>query len=100
MHNSGLSNLTGKRGTDNFMRSHEEKGRKAAGSDPQMDAIANLFKEGHRIRLGIASSSFPSFLPNPGTPSTYLTTRALTSENVIYHDSRYPSAIEIPVRGK
>ena len=65
-----------------------------------LDAIANLFKAGHRIRLGIASSSFPSFLPNPGTPSTYLATRAITAENVIHHDSRYPSAIEIPVRGK
>ena len=65
-----------------------------------LDAIANLFKAGHRIRLGIASSSFPSFLPNPGTPSTYLVNIALSAENVIYHDSRHPSSIEIPVRGK
>ena len=64
-----------------------------------MDGIANLFKAGHRIRLSIASSSFPAFFPNPGTGGPlHLVTKAVTARNAIYHESRYPSAIEIPVR--
>ena len=65
-----------------------------------LDTIANLFKAGHRIRLGIASSSFPAFFPNPGTAQPmHLETKGVTARNVIYHDSRYPSSIEIPIRG-
>ena len=63
-----------------------------------LDAIANLFKAGHHIRLNISSSSFPRFLPNPGTgqPPPRVT-QGITAHNVIYHDSQYPSAIELPV---
>lgn len=65
-----------------------------------MDAVANLFKAGHRIRLTIASSSFPAYLPNPGTAvPIHLATQAVTARNAIYHDSRYPSSLELPVRG-
>lgn len=65
-----------------------------------LDAVANLFKAGHRIRLGIASSSFPAFLPNPGTASpTHLATKGIIARNAIYHDRQHASAIEIPVRG-
>lgn len=64
-----------------------------------LDGIANVFKAGHRIRLGIASSSFPAYLPNPGTESTYLATEGIVARNVIYHDNEHPSAIELPVRG-
>ena len=64
-----------------------------------LDAVANLFKAGHRIRISIASSSFPSYLPNPGTAGpTYLATQGVTARNRIYHDSRYPSSIEFPIR--
>lgn len=63
-----------------------------------LDGIANLFKAGHRIRLDIASSSFPAFLPNPGTGEPQLlATKGVTAHNAIYHDSRYPSTITIPV---
>lgn len=65
-----------------------------------MDAIANLFKTGHRVRLTIASSSFPAYLPNPGTADPmHFVTRAVTARNAIFHDSRYPSSLELPVRG-
>ena len=64
-----------------------------------LDAVANLFKAGHRIRISIASSSFPSYLPNPGTAGPmHLATHAVTAHNRIYHDSRYPSSIEFPIR--
>ncbi|MEE2822203.1 MAG: CocE/NonD family hydrolase [Acidobacteriota bacterium] len=63
-----------------------------------LDAIANLFKTGHRIRISIASSSFPSYLPNPGTAEPmHLVTHAVTAHNRIYHDSRYPSSIQFPI---
>ncbi len=64
-----------------------------------LDTVANVFKAGHRIRLSIASSSFPAYLPSPGTGGpSYLETRAVVAQNKIYHDSRYPSSIEVPVR--
>ena len=64
-----------------------------------LDAVANQFKAGHRIRISIASSSFPSYLPNPGTAGPmHLATQGVTARNRIYHDSRYPSSIEFPVR--
>ncbi|MGH2397403.1 MAG: hypothetical protein ACRDFW_10535 [bacterium] len=48
----------------------------------------------------MASSSFPSFLPNPGTATPmHLATQGMTAHNAIYHDSRYPSCIELPIRG-
>ena len=63
-----------------------------------LDAVANLFKTGHRVRVGIASSSFPHFLPNPGTAAPlHLATQGVTARNVIYHDGQHPSAIELPV---
>ena len=66
----------------------------------RLDGIANLFKAGHRIRLDVASSSFPAFLPNPGTAQPmHLETKGVTARNVIYHDSQHPSSIEIPTRG-
>ncbi len=63
-----------------------------------MDGIANLFKAGHRLRLTIASSSFPAFLPNPGTEGPlHLATKGVTAHNAVYHDSQHPSTIELPV---
>lgn len=65
-----------------------------------MDGVANLFKAGHRLRLSVASSSFPALLPNPGTAlPMHLETKGVTARNTVYHDAKYPSAIEIPVRG-
>ena len=59
---------------------------------------SNIFASGHRIRLDIASSSFPQFDVNPNTGEplgrhTY-TRRAL---NRVHHDSRRPSHVVLPV---
>ena len=63
-----------------------------------VDPTANLFKAGHRIRVGIASSSFRGLLPNPGTAGPiYLATEGVVARNVIYHDSQHPSVVELPV---
>jgi putative CocE/NonD family hydrolase len=65
-----------------------------------LDGIANLFKKGHRIRLRISSSTFPAFLPNPGTAEPMmLAAKGVVARNAIYHDAEHPSSIELPVRG-
>ena len=65
----------------------------------RLDAIANLFKAGHRIRLTIASSSFPAYLPSPGTAEpVHLATHAVVARNAIYHDPGHPSALTLPTR--
>jgi putative CocE/NonD family hydrolase len=48
--------------------------------------IANLFRAGHRIRLDISTSDFPFYETNPNP-----------SRNRIFHDSRYPSLLVLPV---
>ena len=66
-----------------------------------LDAVANVFRAGHRVRVGIASSSFPHFLPNPGTATPmHLATEGVTARNVIYHDTDHPSVVELPVIGR
>ncbi len=49
-------------------------------------AMANLFKKGHRIRIDLSTSDFPSFEVNPA-PST----------NAVYHNATYPSHLLLPV---
>jgi putative CocE/NonD family hydrolase len=63
-----------------------------------LDAIAHAFKAGHRLRLAVASSSFPNFLPNPGTAEPlYVATQAVVAQNTLYHDRRYPSTLLLPL---
>lgn len=59
---------------------------------------ANVFKKGHRIRLDIASSSFPRWDVNPGTGEPLgKDRRKVSADNTIYHSSKYTSFIELPV---
>jgi putative CocE/NonD family hydrolase len=63
-----------------------------------MGAIGNVFKRGHRVRLRISSSSFPAFLPNPGTGGPLaLATGAVVAENAILHGRDHPSSLSLPV---
>ena len=48
--------------------------------------VANTFATGHRIRVDVASSSFPSYDMNP-QPAT----------NTIHHDAARPSYVELAV---
>lgn len=63
-------------------------------------ATSNVFKKGHRIRLEVSSSDFPWIDRNP---NAYVDlTRATQADFVvahqaIYHDSRHPSSIDLPV---
>jgi hypothetical protein len=59
---------------------------------------ANRFKKGHRIRVDISSSNFPRFDVNPNTGEPLgLNRRAVNADNSIYHSSKYPSHIVLPV---
>jgi putative CocE/NonD family hydrolase len=62
------------------------------GREPQqltvdLGTTSNLFARGHRIRLDVASSSFPKLEPNPHAAT-----------NSIFHDAKHPSYLELPVR--
>jgi putative CocE/NonD family hydrolase len=61
-------------------------------------ATANLFGEGHAIRVEIASSNFPRFdrNPNTGRPFGRDADRAVACQTV-FHDARHPSHVVLPV---
>ena len=64
----------------------------------QMRPLSNLFKQGHRIRVDICSSSCPHFDVNTHTgrnPS--LDRERRIAHNTIYHDKDHPSCILLPV---
>ena len=61
-------------------------------------ATSNLFKAGHQIRLEISSSNFPRFDRNPNTGSQPGSNARLEpAMQRIFHDSRYPSHVLLPV---
>jgi uncharacterized protein len=62
-------------------------------------ATANSFGVGHRLRLDISSSNFPSFdvNPNTGEPIGYHT-HTLVALNSVHHDAEHPSRLILPVR--
>jgi putative CocE/NonD family hydrolase len=59
---------------------------------------ANVFKQGHRIRVDISSSNFPRFDVNPNTGEPLnQNRRTAVATNSIYHGQQYPSCIVLPV---
>ena len=59
---------------------------------------SNLFKAGHRIRLEVSSSNFPRFDRNLNTGhQPGLDADVRTAEQTVYHDSRYPSRVTLPI---
>jgi hypothetical protein len=66
--------------------------------DIDLWATSNLFLPGHRIRVEITSSNFPRFDRNLNTgedPSH--ATRMVVADQAVYHSSRYPSHITLPI---
>ncbi len=59
----------------------------------------NLFARGHRIRIEISSSYYPYYLrnPNSGEDNIGLVEKFKTAKQTIYHDTRRPSHIILPV---
>jgi putative CocE/NonD family hydrolase len=67
----------------------------------ELGEVATTFLMGHRIRLEIASASFPRFDRNPGTralPATAAARDARCSRQKIVHDAQHLSSLLLPVR--
>ena len=61
-------------------------------------ATSHVFLPGHRVRLEISSSNFPRFDRNLNTGEDQATSsRRQPAVQTIFHDSRYPSHISLPV---
>lgn len=61
-------------------------------------ATANLFKAGHRIRVDIASASFPRWDRNPNTGAPFAASAELRpAQQTILHDADHPSHIMLPI---
>ena len=61
-------------------------------------ATANLFAEGHRIRLDVSSSNYPHFDLNPNTdtaPGRWRESRP--AHNRVHLDRAHPSRLLLPV---
>ena len=59
---------------------------------------SNVFKEGHQIRLEIASSYFPKYARNLNTGGDNVTeSEWRVARNTIHHSRRYPSQLVLPV---
>ncbi|PKW00002.1 hypothetical protein ATK30_0073 [Amycolatopsis echigonensis] len=60
--------------------------------------ISHVFRAGHRLRLHVTSSDFPRWDRNAGTGAPVGTDTALrAAEQTVFHDSRRPSRIVLPV---
>ena len=61
-------------------------------------STSNVFLAGHKLRLEIASSSFPRFDRNLNIGASPESSAAhIPATNVIYHDHDHPSALIVPV---
>ncbi len=61
-------------------------------------ATGNLFAAGHRIRLDVSSSEYPTFelCPNTGGRITH-DSNAVSATQRVFHDSLHPSRLVLPV---
>ncbi len=59
---------------------------------------SNVFKKGHRIRLDVTSSRFPSFDRNPNTGDPFGTSdRMVAARQTVFHDAAHPSRVLLPI---
>jgi len=64
----------------------------------KVGATGNWFGPGHRIRVQVASSQFPTYARNLNTGGNNATeTEMVVAENHVYHDSSHPSHIILPI---
>jgi putative CocE/NonD family hydrolase len=63
----------------------------------EMLSLAHVFSAGHRIRLAIASSDFPTYARNQNTGHPIgMDDEVRAARNVVVHSSAYPSRILLP----
>ncbi len=61
-------------------------------------ATSNLFKKGHRIRAEVSSSNYPKYHPHANTDAPFSkATHVEAAHQTVYHGSRYPSHLLLPV---
>ena len=61
-------------------------------------ATAHRFRQGHRLRLLVASGAHPRWSRNPGSGEPLATATTLAvAQQTIYHDAAHPSALVLPV---
>jgi putative CocE/NonD family hydrolase len=61
-------------------------------------STSHVFKAGHRIRLEVSSSNFPNFDRNPNTGHDFgVDAEVVAARQTVFHDSRYPSHLILPV---
>jgi len=64
----------------------------------QMMGTGQQFQRGHRIRLEVTSSAFPSAAPNFNTgKSAWEETDPIIAEQTVYHSKTYPSRLILPI---
>jgi len=60
-------------------------------------ATGHQFKAGHRVRLEVTSSAFPTWAPNYNTGgNVWEETTPIIAENTVYHSMQYPSRLILP----
>jgi len=63
-----------------------------------MSATSHQFKKGHRVRLEVTSSAYPSYAPNFNTgKSTWSEAVPVKAEQTVYHSNKYPSRLIFPI---
>jgi len=66
--------------------------------DVELYPTAYRVRAGHRIRVQVSGGAFPRFARNLGTAEPFgAATRALRCRFEIYHDSRHPACVLLPV---
>ena len=64
----------------------------------RLQATANAFLAGHKIRLLVTSSNFPAWDRNLNTGgNNYDETEWVKANNVIHHGKKYPSHLVLPL---
>jgi len=62
-----------------------------------MWATGHQFQPGHRVRLDVTSSAFPTWAPNYNTGSSvWEETTPVIAEQTVYHSTQYPSRLILP----
>jgi uncharacterized protein len=65
--------------------------------DVELYPVSNWFAAGHRVRVEVSSSNFPTFPRNLNTGDSDTGTQMRVAHTKIFYSARRPSAIVLPV---
>lgn len=64
-------------------------------------SVAHVFRQGHRVRLVVASSNFPTYCRNQNIGSAFGESDEIrVANNRIHHGGSQPSALRLPIAGR